>query len=55
VDAISKVVLMKYLGHLIYHFLHACGFLMESFMEVNAFLPISSLSTFESGGIIEGF
>jgi hypothetical protein len=54
-DAISKVVLLKYLGHLIYLFLHTCGFWMESFMEVSAFLPFSYLSTFGSGGIIEGF
>jgi hypothetical protein len=54
-DEISKVVLLKYLGHLIYLFLHTCGFWMESFMEVSAFLPFSSLSTFGSRGIVEGF
>jgi hypothetical protein len=54
-DAISKVLLLKYLGHLIYLFLHTCRFCMESFMVVSAFLPLSSLSTFGFRGIVEGF
>jgi hypothetical protein len=47
--------LLKYLGHLIYLFLHTCRFWMESFMAVSAFLPFSSLFTFGSGGIVEVF
>jgi hypothetical protein len=53
-DAISKVLLLKYLGHLIYLFLHTCRFWMESFMVVSAFLPLSSLFTFGFRGIVEG-
>ena len=35
--------------------MHACRFWMESFMTVRTFLPFSSLSTFGSRGIGEGF
>jgi hypothetical protein len=54
-DAISKVVLLKYLRHHIYFFLHACKFRMEYFVTIRAFLPFSSLFPFGSGGIDEGF
>ena len=54
-DAISKVVLLKYLRHQIYFIFHACGFRMESFVTVCEFLPFTSLFPFGSGGIGEGF
>ena len=40
---------------IIYFFFHACGFRMESFVIVCAFLPFSSLLPFGSRGIGEGF
>jgi hypothetical protein len=54
-DAISNVVFLKYLRHQIYFFFHACRFRMESFVTICAFLSFSSLFSFGSGDIGEGF
>jgi hypothetical protein len=54
-DVISKVVLLKYLRNHVYLFFHVCGFQMESFVTVRAFLPFSSIFPFGSRGIGEGF
>ena len=54
-NAIPKVVLQKYLGHLIYLLLHAWVFWMETFPKICAFLQFLQFFTFGSKGIIEGF
>ena len=54
-DDISKAVFLKYLRHHIYLFLHACRFQMDSLVVVCAFLSFSSLFSFGSRGISEGF
>jgi hypothetical protein len=49
-DVISKVVLLNYLCHLIYMFLHTCGLWMESFIPFLPFPPLdpeASLKGFE--------
>ena len=54
-NVITMVVLLKYLGHLIYLLLHAWGFQMESFLAICAFPHFLPFFTFGSWGIIEGF